>query len=248
VDYERFERAVALRDGGKAEDALREFEALAKQETDEVDRSILFGAQANCLWRLGRLSEARQRWTESVTLRPDPTMELLDAYLCISEGKDEEALHKLTLFVRNHAEYKTICPQIYADAQDELGRWLYGLNRYADAIDPLEGALPFFEGHKHKELSCLLGICYYKTGKLKDAEHRLTHSMPDDPADPWWFPAQYQLGCTYFAQREYLKAHKSFEMCELYVDERDVEMKDNVSGWLAETRSKLGEGGNPRKQ
>lgn len=109
-------------------------------------------------------------------------------------------------------------------------------------------ALTFAAGDQRKKLSCYLGICYYKTGKLKDAEDKLIQSLPDSPTDPWWFPAQYELGCTYFGLGAYVKAKKAFEMCAFYVNERDVEMKENVSRWLTETRAKLGEGGDPRKQ
>jgi len=54
--------------------------------------------------------------------------------------------------------------------------------------------------------------------------------------------------CTYFGLGAYVEAKKAFEMCAFYVDESDIEMKENVSRRLAETRLKLGEGRDPRKQ
>jgi tetratricopeptide (TPR) repeat protein len=128
LDEERFIRAVALRDAGKEEDALREFESLGSQASDEREKSNLLANKANCLWRMRRLTEARQRWSEATITETTPVTELLDAWLCLSEGKDEEAVQKLTLFVRNHVDLKqSACKGLYADAQDELGKLLFGL-------------------------------------------------------------------------------------------------------------------------
>ena len=247
MDSERFQHAVALRDTGNEEDALREFEALADLESDPHEKADLIGNQANCLSRLGRLKEARQRLSKAERIGgPSPFRDFLDAYMTVTEGNREEAVEKLTVALRKHRDLKeSDHRKAYFDAQDELAWLLYGLGRYADAVSAFEEALTSAAGDQHKKLSCYLGICYYKTGKLKDAEEKLIQSLPDSPADSWWFSAQYELGCTYFGQGAYVKAKKTFELCAFYVNENDVEMKENVSRWLAETRVKLGERGNP---
>ncbi len=103
-------------------------------------------------------------------------------------------MEKLTLFLTKHIDLKESGHRkVYFDAQDELGRLLYDLGRYADAVSPLEEALASAAGDQRKKLSCYLGICYYKTGKLKDAEDKLIQSLPSSPTDLWWFPAQYEL-------------------------------------------------------
>jgi hypothetical protein len=53
MNADRFWRAIELRDSGKLEDALQEFETLADLESDAHEKADLFANQANCLWRLG---------------------------------------------------------------------------------------------------------------------------------------------------------------------------------------------------
>lgn len=81
---------ISLR-GGKYEEALAELEALTSVETDQHYKSSLLVSQATCLSGLGRLIEARQRGSESAELWQNPYTELVDAYLCASEGKRDEA-------------------------------------------------------------------------------------------------------------------------------------------------------------
>lgn len=61
MDFERFKHAIELRDAGGEEAALHEFETLINPESDSYDKASLLLNQANCLWRLGRLKEARER-------------------------------------------------------------------------------------------------------------------------------------------------------------------------------------------
>lgn len=83
MDYDRFKRAMKLRDAGEVAAALEELEALERPPLDDGDHPTLFLNQANCLWRLGRLTEARQRWSEEAELLTGPFTEILDAWLCI---------------------------------------------------------------------------------------------------------------------------------------------------------------------
>jgi len=106
MDTERFARAVALRDGGKEEDALREFEALASRATDAFYKGSLLLNQANCLWRLGRLEEAREQWSQATAIWRTPFTEFLDACMCVTEGKSEEAVDKLMVFLKSHIDLK----------------------------------------------------------------------------------------------------------------------------------------------
>jgi len=243
MDTERFARAVALRDGGKEEDALREFEALASRATDAFYKGSLLLNQANCLWRLGRLEEAREQWSQATAIWRTPFTEFLDACMCVTEGKSEEAVDKLMVFLKSHIDLKESEHQkVYFDAQDELGQLLFNLGRYAEAVDPLEGALTIAEGDHRKTLCYYLGVCHYTTGKLEVAESELIQSLPENRHDPWWVHAQYHLGCSYFQRRAYLEARQAFELCDFFMDDADTEMKQNVSMWLAAIHRELGLG------
>jgi len=199
MDSERFERAITLRDAGREEDALREFEALADLASDTQEKGSLIANQATCFWRLGRLKEARQRLSEAAGLWTNLYTEFVDACLSVAEGKNDDALRKLTLFLENHADIKQSSDQdIYVDAQDELGRLLFDLGRYADAVSPLEGALSLAEGDLRKKLCFYLGACHYKNEHWQAAEEKLIESLPVDHADPWWAQAQYYRGVCHY--------------------------------------------------
>ena len=106
VDSERFQHAISLRDAGKTERALKEFEVLASLEKDPYNKGIMLLGQATCLFCLGRVKEARERLSESVKWWTNIHTEFLDACLCGEEGKREEAVQKLTLFLESHGELK----------------------------------------------------------------------------------------------------------------------------------------------
>src|SRR5260370_4266710 len=102
MDGKRFVRTSAVRDAGKLVEALEEFEALADLAANERERSDLLGNQANCLWRLRRLGEARRRLAESQRGGKSLSGELLDTYMCVTEGKVQEAEEKLRAFLERY--------------------------------------------------------------------------------------------------------------------------------------------------
>lgn len=236
-------RAMEFRGQGNEEDALRELDELAREASDTEERASLELSQITCLARLGRLDEARQRWHDATrTLTNRPYVDFLDACLSVSEGKTEEALQKLTAFLRNHSQMQMIDPELYSDAEERLGLLLYGMRRFSDAVDPLERALASAKGDANKRrISYYIGSSNYESGDLKAAEPRFAESLLLDRRDPLWAQAQYYLGHIYFKKAAYFKAKKAFEMCECFMDESDTRLKEEVLSWLAATRRKLGE-------
>lgn len=173
MDIDGYNRAVALRDAGREEDALREFESLAKLESDAMAKGSLLANQATSLWRLGRLKEARQRLSEAIMYWPNVYTEHLDACLAREEGNRKEALHKLTRFLKNHGDLRQSSDpddrHIYFDALATVGFCFYELGRYAEAVDPLEEALSFFkeDDDRRKKISFFAGCCYLEFGNLQ---------------------------------------------------------------------------------
>jgi tetratricopeptide (TPR) repeat protein len=193
MNSDRYRRANELRESGREEEALREFEAMAEVEADEQERDSLIGNQVNCLWRLGRLREARER--NSKRLTGTPSSELLDAYITVSEGNLTEAEQKLKDFLTRHAELRNSEHRfLYFSAQDELGRLYFDLERYDEAITPLHEALAIADENRRRWLNYHLGVCYVWTAKWETALAKLAESLPSDPHDPWWAEAQYYIG------------------------------------------------------
>ena len=196
MDIPRYSHANALREAGRETEALEEFEAQAEAEPDERERNELIRNQANCLWRLGRLKEARQRLCEAEKAGRTPAGELLDAYICVSEGNTHDAEQKLIAFVKTHADLKNSEHEyIYFCAQHELGKLFYDLGRFAEAVARFSEALAISDGTPWRRWLCFhLGVCYYATGEWNTAIEKLTESLPEDQTDSWWAEAQYYLG------------------------------------------------------
>ena len=175
MDGKRFSLASALRDAGKLVEALQEFEALTDLAVDEREKSDLLGNQANCLWRLGQLRDARKRLAESQEGGKTPSGELLDVYICVTEGKIEEAEKKLRAFLERYSGLKDSEHQyIYFSAQDELGRLLFDSGRYTEAVAPLREALTFFEDvDRCRWLNYCLGVCFYWNDQWEAAIEKL---------------------------------------------------------------------------
>lgn len=151
-----------LRDAGKNEDALREFEALGDLASNEYERCEFLLQQANCLYRLDRTAEARHRLSEAEKIGTFPSTELMDARLCISEGVRDEAVRKLFRFLQNHVGLRQSSEEgTYVCALEELSRLLIDLGRHAEAVGLLDEALSLsaVEGDQRKRLSFYLGIC-----------------------------------------------------------------------------------------
>lgn len=198
---ERFNNAWVLRDSGKDAEALREFEALSGLASDDSERRALLLQQANCLWRLNRTKEARDRLSEAEALGINPSAKLMDARLCIAEGNPDEAVRRLLLFLRGYAELKhSREADTYVDAQEELGRLLVDLGRYAQAVEPLRDAssVGVAEETQRRRLCFYLGICYFKAEHWHAAEEQFIESLPADNQDAWWGQAQYYLGICHY--------------------------------------------------
>ena len=249
MDSARFDRAIALRDAGKDEDALMEFDALAAITLNTEEKSSLLANGATCLARLGRFNEARRHLSEAERCWTNPYTEFADACLCVFEGKRDEAARKLALFLQKYSGVKELVgEEIYADAQKRLGLLLFELDRFTQAVHPLQEALRSAEGDQHRSLCFYLGVCHLRNGHLDVAEEKLIQSLPTDYSDPLWSQAQYNLGNLYFQRGAYLNAKKAFELCEAFVGDADVQMKESVSIWLDATHRRLREHSESRTQ
>lgn len=242
MDQERFHKSVSLKDSGNYEEALREMEELASVETDEQYKGALLLGQARCLSGLGRLKEARLRLTESARIWNNPYTELVDAYLCADEGKGEDAMRKLTLFLETyHSDLREPGNEdTYSEASERLGYLLFEAKRYADAIPHLNQALTFPETDARKRQLCrYLGFCHIETGNIEVAEQRLVQSLPPNCEDPLWARVQFELGRVYFRRGAYVEAKAAFEHCEFFSAEGDTQLKDAISTWLARIATHL---------
>ena len=157
--------------------------------------------------------------------------------------------HGVGSILQNYSGVKKLVgEEIYADAQKRLGLLLFELDRFTEAVHPLQEALKLAKGDKHRSLCFYLGVCHLRNENLDMAEEKLIQSLPADYLDPLWSQAQYNLGSLYFQRGAYLSAKRAFELCETLIDNADVEMKESVSIWLTKTYRRLGERRESRTQ
>jgi tetratricopeptide (TPR) repeat protein len=205
VDWKRFERAQTLQFEGRDQDALREFESLVSTASDSREQGLLLLQQANSLWRLDRVLPARQRLSDAEKFGVTPYTELLDARLCIAEGKRENALRKLYILAEKYdgstgasEDVASLDEATFVDAEEELGRLLVDLTLFAEAIDPLERALDLAEGDQRRRLCLSLGICQMKTQRWQLAIETFSAGLPTDHRDRLWPQVIYYLGVCHF--------------------------------------------------
>jgi hypothetical protein len=65
---ERFEKAVSFQKAGKNEEALRGFEAISNEMSDEYDKSRVLLYEVACLVSLGRLKEPDNAGPQQLTI------------------------------------------------------------------------------------------------------------------------------------------------------------------------------------
>lgn len=246
MDLKRYLHALSLRDQGMNEEALRELQVLADAESSPEQKGSLILDEITCLWRLGRLAEARRRFTEGQAFWKDVRSKLFGVTLTVAEAREEgkperlaEALMELQAFLAQHGhELKLESPESYGEALIGAGYLLIALDRYKEAIQPLAEAWPFFKSDERgSRLEHDLGICLMQTGDLEAAEKHLVNALPSDRTDPRWAEAQYLLGCLYFREGWYPQAKQAFELAEMYGNDK---LRRHVPAWLERIEGILG--------
>ena len=246
---ERFQKAISLQNSGNNEEALRGFEAISNEMSDEYDKSRVLLYEVTCLVSLGRLREARQRWSTAANYSPDSYTDLIDAYLCCDEGKQQEAFDKLTKLLddQDGVLRKPENEGTYSEASERLGYLLFDAKRYAEAISRLTEALKTPDSdERRRKISVYLGISQLEMRNLHAAEERLLNGMPADCQHPMWTEAQFQLGRLYFYRGAYVKAKEAFERCELLAKAEDSELKQTAAQWFSATAARLKNRGRQR--
>jgi tetratricopeptide (TPR) repeat protein len=205
VDLDSIQRAIALREAGEVEEALREFETLANRSSEPGDMHSLICNQVNCLIRLGRIEEGRARWEQAEALSRTVNTGFLDAWLCFEEGRGEEAIRKFGVVLRCPvADYspdfdwtQSADHLTHLSAAEWLARLLLDKGRGVEAIPIVEEALKQSEGDQRRSFCFYLGCAYVACERWLDAEDRLRESLSVERRDWWWAQAHYKLGICY---------------------------------------------------
>jgi len=149
MDSQRFEQAVALRDSGRVEEALRTFVALRESAANAEEKASLLVNEVRCYRLLGQLAEAKRQLSRARRIAPQTHLLLYldyeEAILHWHEGQRETSLQILDDLHRNRKEI-LLMPEhrdLYERVQSSRGMLLTELAQYKDAVALLEECLSF---------------------------------------------------------------------------------------------------------
>jgi RHS repeat-associated protein len=246
MDTQRFEHAIASRDAGRVEEALRELAALTESTPEPEGKATLLANQSTCLIILGRLQEARRQLSLARRVAPRTQIHLYldfeDAGLCTHEGKWHEALAILDRLQREYGELllTTDHRELYEQVQIVRGGALRALARFREARTVLEECLRFHLSAKdERHVLYNLGLCYGDLGESERAKQALLEALQKGLQGSDAVSSHYYLGTIYSAEKAYAKALMEFEWCLAHVEEGQI-AKKHICEWLASTAQSLG--------
>jgi len=246
MDTQRFEQAIALRDAGGVEEALKELAALTESTIDPEEKASLLMNECTCLTILGRLHEARERLSEAFRIAPRTHLLLYldfeDAMLLTHERKGGKALETLDCLRREYPDLLAMAQHrgLYEEMQTLRGETLVGLNRFREARTTLEECLSFpLAVSDRRNVLYNLGVCFTNLGEKERAKKALIEALQSGLQGSDAASAHYYLGTIYSGEKAYAKALMEFEWCLAHLEEGQVP-KNSICEWLANTTYSLG--------
>lgn len=245
MDTERLEHAIALRDTGRVEEALKELAALTELTVDPEEKATLLLNETRCYRLLGRLGEAGERLSCARRIVPQ-TQALLylheeEAILHWHKRERDKALKILGRLCADYGQL-LLTPEhhdLYARVQTSRGMLLTELTRYGEARPLLEECLSF-DSPLIDKVGILynLGLCSLKLGKSAEAKEGFQEVLRNGCQADYTAMAHFYLGTIYFAEVAYAMALIEFESC-LACGEGGPP-KQYLYKWLASTARTLG--------
>ncbi len=246
MDMERFEHAIALRNAGRVEEALRELAMLTELTPESEGKATLLVNQSTCLISLGRIQEARRQLSSARHIAPKTQIQLYlefeDAGLCSHEGKWDKALAILDSLQQKHGDLLLMTEhrELYEQVQVIRGGALVALARFREARTILEECLRFHLGaDDDRHVLANLGACYKNLGEKALGKQALLEALQKGVQGSDAVSAHYYLGTIYSAEKAHAKALMEFEWCLAHVEGGQIP-KRHICEWLASTARTLG--------
>ncbi len=237
---ELFDRANALADQGRLEEALAQYEATLAELNEAGDRASVLLAQIGCLNKLGRAEDARACLRKVGGLVPSddlnrPHVDFAEAGILAYEGKKEEALRILSQLVNDKRRVLSAenGDDLYKEIQLRRMTLLIDLRRDQEARPILEEVLTV--GIVDASVPFYAGLCYFGLGEYKLAKKHYQDALRVGLAPVWEWQAHVHLGPIYYAEGALAKAKLSYERAEALSHEVRPPGQDrkNVYVWLA---------------
>jgi len=241
MDQERFQKAMALRDSGREEGAIRELRAMAREAIEPVEKAVYMYGEAVCLLRLGRFEEARRCNRQAIAICPSneiqSRVDLNEVFLCWEERKFQKCLDMLNRMLKDYSAL--LCTpdfrDLYEQVQFRRGILLTEFSRPREARPLLEEGLSFdLDAEDKAKLLYYLGLAFFNLGDKKQAKARFLEALQGRNDDDASILARYYLGVIYSEEGAYGKALQEFERVEPHASRASIE-NEKIYGWLART-------------
>jgi tetratricopeptide (TPR) repeat protein len=246
MDQERVKRAAALRDSGNAEEALREFRAMAREAVDPDGKAVCSLGEGGCFEEMGKFEEARRCYRQAVAISPRDEIrsraDFSEAQICWQEKRFEESLRILDNILNRYSALLRAPDDrdLYEQVQFRRGILLTEFSRPREARPLLEEALSFDPSLVDtRQARYYLGLALFQLGEKKAAKARFLELLPGSDDDYCTMLARYYLGIIYSEEGAYAKALLEFEHVEPHASRAHIS-KDKIYGWLARTYRLVG--------
>ncbi len=219
MDWVRFQKATALRDSGRAEDAAREFHLLEAEVDSTNERAALLMNEHTCYCDLGRLDEAQRLMTQIRTLETtDLVVRLVvdfgEACMHIQMGQTGKGLSEFQEILALYPELlQSSHRNLYESIQRRRGVSLSKLNRHSEALPLLSEASAFANlvAEDKQEIHFYLGICYDQLREWVSAKEHYLQAIGLELNSDLEAHARYQVAIIYFNAGAFAQAKHHLE-------------------------------------
>lgn len=215
-----FDMAVALRDSGRIEEAIREFRLMAAEVSDANERAMLMLNEVNCHASLAQFDNA-ERVLEDIhkmsQLSPEFSIcvSFAAARLSGSRGKHEHAAHQYASILReyrqllNTPEYQTFREDICFRRAIQIA----SSGRFSEAIPLLQEVATFstLGGEDHQEADLYLGICFSELKQVDLGKQAFLRVIAFSLITESEVQARYRLAVEYFRDGAFAQAKHQLE-------------------------------------
>lgn len=244
MDWDKYDRAMLLREAGRPREALVELLSIAHTSADPEENAIVQMAIAHCHRALGQLDEARRAIGEAYSTLPIqssayPRVKLVEALIEESARNWKKEIEVLDEILGEKSAPFVLTAE-NQDLKEEVlrhrGIALMGLGRHQEARPLLEAAV---SDDYEKELTLYyLGQCYFVLGELKLAKIKIKEALSIGLHPTNEFNAHYWLAVIHYQLAEYAWSKLEFEWCLAHID-CSLDAKGDVVEGLANVERAL---------
>jgi tetratricopeptide (TPR) repeat protein len=220
MDQTRLERAAALRAAYAAEEAAREFRAMAHESANVCEKSVLMLYEARCYADLGRVADAEHIVARIREMAPEDndvrlSVQLMSASLAGQAGHHAEALCQFQEILQQFVSLLRTDERrdLYEEIQQRRAFSLVHLARYRDALPILNEAASFstLQAEDLQEVHLYLGTSYAALNDNRLAKQEFLRATEFDLGGSTEAQARYNLGVIYFQEGGFAQAKHQLE-------------------------------------